>query len=34
MRLKSELYKNEQDEIIDNIISILDLKNKKNIYSI
>jgi hypothetical protein len=29
MRLKSELYKNEQNEIIDKIISILDLENKK-----
>jgi len=29
MRLKSELYKNEQNEIIDKIISILDLKHKK-----
>ena len=28
MRLKSELYKKEQDEIIDKIISILDLENK------
>ena len=28
MRLKSELYKKEQDEIIEKIISILDLKNK------
>jgi L-rhamnose mutarotase len=28
MRLKSELYKKEQDEIVDNIISILDLENK------
>lgn len=33
MRLKSELYKNEQDEIVDKIISILDLKNK-NIYTL
>jgi hypothetical protein len=28
MRLKSELYKKEQDEIIDKIITILDLENK------
>jgi hypothetical protein len=28
MRLKSELYKTEQDEIINKIISILDLENK------
>lgn len=28
MRLKSELYKKEQDEIIEKIINILDLKNK------
>ena len=28
MRLKSELYKKEQDDIIDKIISILDLENK------
>jgi hypothetical protein len=28
MRLKSELYKNEQEEITDKIISILDLENK------
>ena len=27
MRLKSELYKKEQDEIIDKIITILDLEN-------
>lgn len=27
MRLKSELYKKEQDEIIDKIIKILDLEN-------
>lgn len=27
MRLKSELYKKEQEEIVDKIISILDLKN-------
>lgn len=29
MRLKSELYKNEQKEVIEKIISILDLQNKK-----
>ncbi len=29
MRLKSELYKKEQEEIIDKIIKILDLENKK-----
>jgi hypothetical protein len=29
MRLKSELYKKEQEEIIDKIITILDLENKK-----
>ena len=28
MRLKSELYKKEQEEIIDKIITILDLENK------
>jgi len=28
MRLKSELYKTEQDDIINKIISILDLENK------
>ena len=28
MRLKSELYKKEQDEIIEKIVNILDLKNK------
>ena len=28
MRLKSELYKKQQDGIIDKIISILDLENK------
>ena len=28
MRLKSELYKNEQDEVINKIIKILDLDNK------
>ena len=33
MRLKSELYKTEQNEIIDKIISILDLGNK-NIYTL
>ena len=33
MRLKSELYKKEQDEIIDKIITILDLKNK-NTYTL
>ena len=33
MRLKSELYKKEQDDIIDKIISILDLKNK-NTYTL
>ena len=33
MRLKSELYKKEQDDIIDNIISILDLENK-NTYTL
>ena len=29
MRLKSELYKKEQQEIVDKIIGILDLENKK-----
>lgn len=29
MRLKSELYKNEQDEIIDKIIKILNLESKQ-----
>jgi hypothetical protein len=33
MRLKSELYKKEQDEITDKIISILDLENK-NTYTL
>jgi hypothetical protein len=33
MRLKSELYKKEQDCIIDKIISILDLENK-NTYTL
>ena len=28
MRLKSELYKKEQEQVIDKIISILDLQNK------
>jgi len=28
MRLKSELYKKEQDEIVDKIRTILDLENK------
>lgn len=30
MRLKSELYKKEQTEIINNIIEILDLDNEKS----
>ena len=30
MRLKSELYKKEQQEIVDKIIGILDLENKKS----
>lgn len=33
MRLKSELYKKEQEEIIRKIITILDLENK-NIYTL
>ena len=33
MRLKSELYKKEQDDITDKIISILDLDNK-NTYTL
>lgn len=33
MRLKSELYKKEQDDITDKIISILDLENK-HIYTL
>ena len=33
MRLKSELYKTEQEEIIDKIITILDLENK-NTYTL
>lgn len=33
MRLKSELYKKEQDDIRDKIISILDLENK-NTYTL
>ena len=28
MRLKSELYKKEQEEIVNKIITILDLENK------
>ena len=30
MRLKRELYKKEQEEIVDKIIKILDLENKKS----
>jgi len=30
MRLKSELYKKEQEEIVDKIVAILDLENKKS----
>jgi hypothetical protein len=30
MRLKSELYKKEQEEVIDKIITILDLENKNS----
>ena len=33
MRLKSELYKQEQEEIIDKIITILDLEHK-NTYTL
>jgi hypothetical protein len=33
MRLKSELYKKEQEEIISKIITILDLENK-NTYTL
>ena len=33
MRLKSELYKKEQEEMIDKIISILNLEHK-NIYTL
>ena len=33
MRLKSELYKKEQDEIVNKIINILDLENK-NTYTL
>jgi hypothetical protein len=33
MRLKSELYKKEQEEIVDKIIIILDLENK-NTYTL
>ena len=33
MRLKSDLYKKEQEEVIEKIISILDLKNK-NTYTL
>jgi len=33
MRLKSELYKKEQDEIVEKIITILDLENK-NAYTL
>ena len=28
MRLKSDLYKKEQEEIVDKIVKILDLENK------
>ena len=34
MRLKSELYKKEQEEIVDKIISILDLSFKRKFYNI
>ena len=30
MRLKSELYKKEQEEIVDKIVGILDLENKNS----
>ena len=33
MRLKSQLYKKEQEEIIDNICNILDFKNR-NTYTL
>ena len=33
MRLKSELYKKEQEEIVDKIITILDLENSGNMNS-
>ena len=33
MRLKSELYKKEQEEIVDKIVGILDLENK-NYYTL
>ena len=33
MRLKSELYKKEQDEVVEKIITILDLENK-NTYTL
>ena len=33
MRLKSDLYKNEQEEVIEQIITILDLQNK-NTYTL
>jgi hypothetical protein len=33
MRLKSELYQKEQDEIVEKIITILDLENK-NAYTL
>jgi hypothetical protein len=33
MRLKSELHKKEQEEIIDKICNILDLENR-NIYTL
>ena len=32
MRLKSELYKKEQEKIVDKIITILDLEIKQNIH--
>ena len=31
MRLKSELYAKEQEEIVNKIVTILDLENKKTV---
>ena len=34
MRLKSELYKKEHEEIVDKIITILDLENNNNVINL
>jgi hypothetical protein len=34
MRLKNELYKKKQQEIVYKIVNILDLENKQNIHFI